>query len=56
MIGLSCAAFAHLSGGDWIICGITFVVAAIAMFVRQEFSKRHYNPIIVFLSRPLLPH
>ena len=23
MIGLSCAAFAHLSGGDWIICGIT---------------------------------
>lgn len=48
MIGLSCAAFAHLSGGDWIICGITFVAAAIAMFVRQEFSKRHYNPLIVF--------
>lgn len=23
MIGLSCASFAHLSGGDWIICGIT---------------------------------
>ena len=33
MIGLSCAAFAHLSGGDWVICGITFVAAAIAMFV-----------------------
>ena len=48
MIGLSCAAFAHLSGGDWVICGITFVAAAIAMFVRQEFSKRHYNPLIVF--------
>ena len=30
------------------ICGITFVAAAIAMFVRQELSKRHYNPIIVF--------
>ena len=48
MIGLSCAAFAHLSGGDWVICGITFVAAAIAMFVRQEFSKQHYNPLIVF--------
>lgn len=26
MIGLSCAAFAHLSGGDWIICGITGLI------------------------------
>ncbi|HHE9491650.1 threonine/serine ThrE exporter family protein [Haemophilus influenzae] len=26
MIGLSCAAFAHLSGGDWIICGITIFI------------------------------
>ncbi len=48
MIGLSCAAFAHLSGGDGGISGITFVAAAVAMFVRQEFSKRHYNPLIVF--------
>ncbi|BFU60124.1 MULTISPECIES: threonine/serine ThrE exporter family protein [Rodentibacter] len=48
MIGLSCASFAHLSGGDWLICLITFVASAVAMFVRQEFSKRHYNPFIVF--------
>lgn len=26
MIGLSCASFAHLSGGDWIICGITIFI------------------------------
>lgn len=26
MIGLSCAAFAHLSGGNWIICGITIFI------------------------------
>lgn len=26
MIGLSCAVFAHLSGGDWIICGITIFI------------------------------
>ena len=48
MIGLSCASFAHLSGGDMAICAITFIASAIAMFVRQEISKRHYNPFIVF--------
>lgn len=48
LIGLSCAAFAHLSGGDWMICLITFFASAVAMFVRQEFAKRHYNPLIVF--------
>lgn len=48
MIGLSCASFAHLSGGDWLICLMTFLASAVAMFVRQELSKRHYNPIIVF--------
>lgn len=48
MIGLSCASFAHLSGGDVVICLMTFIAASVAMFVRQEFSKRHYNPIIVF--------
>lgn len=48
MIGLSCASFAHLSGGDTLISLITFIAASVAMFVRQELSKRHYNPIIVF--------
>lgn len=48
MIGLSCASFAHLSGGDWLICLITFLASAVAMFVRQELSKYHYNPAIVF--------
>ena len=48
MIGLSCASFAHLSGGDWVICVITFFASAVGMFVRQVLSKRHYNPRIVF--------
>lgn len=48
MIGLSCASFAHLSGGDFAIMLITFVAASIAMFIRQKLSKRHYNPIIIF--------
>ena len=55
MIGLSCASFAHLSGGDMTICAITFIASAIAMFVRQEISKRHYNPLIVFLLVPGFP-
>nr|WP_269822180.1 threonine/serine exporter ThrE family protein [Aggregatibacter actinomycetemcomitans] len=48
MIGLSCASFAHLSGGNALISLITFLAASVAMFVRQELSKRHYNPVIVF--------
>ncbi|MDG6895533.1 threonine/serine ThrE exporter family protein [Volucribacter amazonae] len=48
MIGLSCAAFARLSGGDIITCAITFVAAMCAMFVRQVLAIQHYNPIIVF--------
>ena len=55
MIGLSCASFAHLSGGDMTICAITFIASAIAMFVRQEISKRHYNPLIVLLLVPGFP-
>ncbi|PJG83717.1 threonine/serine ThrE exporter family protein [Caviibacterium pharyngocola] len=48
MIGLSCASFAHLSGGDPMISLITFIAAAVAMFVRQSLAARHYNPLIVF--------
>lgn len=48
MIGLSCACFAHLAGGDRTIFAITFAASALGMFVRQEFSKRHFNPLIVF--------
>ncbi|MDG2953869.1 threonine/serine exporter family protein [Bisgaard Taxon 10/6] len=48
MIGLSCACFAHLAGGDWTIFAITFAASALAMFIRQEFAKRHFNPLIVF--------
>lgn len=50
MVGLSCAAFAHLAGGDALICFITFLASCASMFVRQELASRHYNPIIVFAS------
>ncbi|MDP8079071.1 threonine/serine ThrE exporter family protein [Phocoenobacter skyensis] len=48
MVGLSCACFSHLAGGDWAIFGITFIASSIAMFVRQQLAMRHYNPFIVF--------
>ncbi len=48
MIGLSCASFAHLSGGDAMICLITFVASSVAMYIRQSLSAYHFNPLIVF--------
>ncbi|MFC0309909.1 threonine/serine exporter ThrE family protein [Gallibacterium trehalosifermentans] len=48
MVGLSCASFARLAGGDVVISLITFLASGIGMFVRQELAKRHYNPMINF--------
>lgn len=47
MVGLACAAFSQLFGGDWPVFGITFVAASVAMFVRQELGKQHFNPFII---------
>ena len=48
MVGLSCACFSHLAGGGWTIFGITFIASALAMYIRQIISARHFNPLIVF--------
>ncbi|MDH3001009.1 hypothetical protein A1D23_11155 [Chelonobacter oris] len=50
MVGLSCASFAHLAGGDALICLITFLASCSGMFVRQALASRHYNPMIVFAA------
>lgn len=50
MVGLSCASFAHLAGGDALICFITFLASCGGMLVRQELAGRHYNPMIVFAA------
>lgn len=54
MIGLSCASFAHLAGGDAIICLMTFFASALGMYVRQLLAMRHFNPIIVFACTALV--
>ncbi len=47
MIGLGCAAFSRLFGGDWPVFIVTFFAAGIAQFVRQELQRRHFNSLIV---------
>lgn len=48
MIGLSCAAFSRLAGGDGIVFLMTFIASAIGMMVRQEIGHRQFNPLLNF--------
>lgn len=50
MIGLSCAAFSRLAGGDWTVFAITFIASAVGMTVRQEIGHRHFNPLLNFAA------
>lgn len=50
MVGLACAAFSRLFGGDWIIFGITFGAAAVAMFLRQTLHRFYFNPLLVVVA------
>lgn len=54
MVGLACAAFSSLFGGDWIIFGITFVAAGVAMLLRQELHERHFNPFLTVVITSFL--
>ncbi|OAN18997.1 hypothetical protein A3K86_01060 [Photobacterium jeanii] len=48
MIGLSCASFSRLAGGDWPVFALTFFASAVGMFVRQEIAHAHFNPLVNF--------
>ncbi|MGF1700688.1 threonine/serine exporter family protein [Photobacterium makurazakiensis] len=48
MIGLSCASFSRLAGGDWPVFLLTFAASSVGMFVRQEIAHRHFNPLLNF--------
>ncbi len=48
-VGLACAAFSQLFGGDWPVFGVTLVSTSAAMFVRQELDKRHFNALLVVI-------
>lgn len=49
MVGLACAAFSRLFGGDWAVFAVTLVASGMAMFIRQELQKRHFNPLLVVI-------
>ena len=46
MVGLGCACFCRLAGGSLDACVLTFVVAYIAMFIRQRMAIWHVHPMI----------
>jgi uncharacterized membrane protein YjjP (DUF1212 family) len=46
MVGIACAAFSSLFGGDAIIFAITFVASGAAMLLRQELQQWHFNPFL----------
>jgi uncharacterized membrane protein YjjP (DUF1212 family) len=47
MVGLSCAAFARLFEGDIYAILVTFVASSIAMIIRQELQKLHFNYLLI---------
>lgn len=48
-VGLSCATFAYLNGGGWMISAVTFMAGMVAMFTRIFLSKHHFNPFITVI-------
>lgn len=49
IVGLACASFSRLFGGDWAVFGVTFMASSIAMWVRQELARRYFNPLMVVI-------
>lgn len=50
MVGLACASFSRLLGADWAVFAMTFVAAAVAMWVRQELARRHFNTLMIVVG------
>lgn len=50
MVGIACAAFSRLFGGDWATFGIVLVAASVGMAVRQQLALRHYAPVLTVLA------
>ena len=46
LVGLACAGFSRLFGGDWPVFAVTWVAAAVAMAVRQMLTHRQTNALL----------
>jgi uncharacterized membrane protein YjjP (DUF1212 family) len=49
MVGMACAAFSRLFGGDAGAFFVTLLAGSAAMFVRQELHQRYFPPYIIVL-------
>jgi uncharacterized membrane protein YjjP (DUF1212 family) len=50
LVGLACASFSRLFDADWPAFAITLVASSVAMFVRQELHRLHFNPLLVTMA------
>ncbi len=50
MVGLACAAFSRLFGGDWPAFGLTLMLSAVGIFSSQELNRRDFNSLFSVLS------
>lgn len=48
-VGMSCACFAYLNGGDLVISFVTLVAGFCAMHTRMYLSAHHFNPFVVVI-------
>ncbi|MFC0819581.1 threonine/serine ThrE exporter family protein [Moraxella marmotae] len=48
-VGLSCASFAYLNGGDLAITLVTLLAGFVAMRMRVYLSTHHFNPFVVVI-------
>jgi uncharacterized membrane protein YjjP (DUF1212 family) len=46
-VGLACAGFSRLFGGDWGAFTLTWAGASLAAVVRQQLNRHIFNPLIV---------
>jgi uncharacterized membrane protein YjjP (DUF1212 family) len=49
-IGLSCAAFARLSGADLPSCAVVIGASGVAMYLRLRIARLHFSPVVTFFA------
>ncbi len=47
LVGLACAAFSKLFGGDWAAFFVTWLAASLAMITRQQLAHHFFNPFLI---------
>lgn len=49
-VGVACAAFSRLFGGDLAVMLVSLIAASIAMTVRQEMTRRYFNNFLIVVT------